>query len=165
MRAQIKRVSASTCGLLVIGRRALRMTDWSDMHRNTLPAQRKFSFKGEDYALEATPDLDQCLAESGQMPNVHFVLARAGNIDTLSYLYEVLESYDVAFDQPTGLAVACCSDGVFDWPGFVQQSREQRDLQTVRALVAQTLEMDEFDARPELRAALLAAYRAGREPA
>ncbi len=129
---------------------------------NTVRAYLDFSFKGEDYALATTVDLDQCLAESREMPNFHRLLARAGNIDTYSYLYEVLESYDLAFDQPTGLAAACCSEGLFDWDGFVQQAGDQRDLQTVQALAAQTLDMSEFDARPELRAALLAAYRAGK---
>ena len=62
------------------------------------------------------------------------------------------------------LAAACCMDGVFDWPDFVQHWRDQRDLQTLRVLAAQTLDMHEFDARPELRAALLAAYRARKEP-
>jgi len=134
------------------------------MTSNTLRAHLAFSFKGEDYVLEATVDLDHCLAQSSEMPSFHHLLAQAGNIDTYSYLYEVLESHDIAFDQPSGLAAACCMDGVFDWPGFVQHWRDQRDLQTLRVLAAQTLDMHEFDARPELRAALLAAYRAGREP-
>ncbi len=132
------------------------------MTSNTLRAHLDFSFKGEDYQLDTTVDLDHCLTASGEMPNFHHLLARAGNVDTFSYLYEVLASYEIAFDQPTGLAEACCSDGMFDWHGFVQQASDQRDLQVVRALVVQTIEMDEFDTRPELRAALLAAYRAGK---
>lgn len=129
---------------------------------NTLRACLAFSFKGEDYVLDATIDLDQYLAKSSERPNFHRLIARAGNIDTYSYLYEVLESYEVAFDQATGLAAACVDDGVFDWDGFVRHSSDQRDLQAVRSLAAQTLDLSEFDARPELRAALLAAYRAGR---
>ncbi len=133
------------------------------MTSNTLRVHLEFSFKGEDHFLETTVDLDQCLAQSSEMPSFHHLLAQASNIDTYSYLYEVLESHDIAFDQPRGLATACCTDGVFDWPGFVQQSRDQSDLQALRVLAAQTLDMHEFDTRPELRAALLAAYRAGRE--
>jgi hypothetical protein len=129
---------------------------------NTLRARLECSFKGESYLLDATIDLDRCLAASNEMPNFHQMLAQVGNIDTYSYLYEMLESYDIAFDQPTGLAEACCSDGMFDWHGFVQQASDHRDLQAVRTLVVQTLDVHEFDARPELRAALLAAYRAGK---
>lgn len=132
------------------------------MTSNTLRAHLEFSFKSEDYLLDTTIDLDHCLAESGEMPNFHHLLARAGNIDTYSYLYEVLASYDIEFDQPAGLVEVCCRDGRFDWHGFVRQVSEQRDLQAVRALVVQTMDMHEFDARPELRAALLAAYRAGK---
>jgi hypothetical protein len=133
------------------------------MTMNTLRARLEFSFKGEDYALDATIDLDQCLAASSEMPNFHHLLARAGNIDTYSYLYEVLESYDIAFDQPTGLAETCCADGVFDWPCYVQKASDQRDLLTMRALVTQMLDTQEFDTRAELRAALLAAYHAGKK--
>ena len=132
------------------------------MAMNTLRARLDFSFKGENYLLDATIDLDHCLTTSSERPNFHHLLARAGNIDTYSYLYEVLASYDIAFDQATGLAEACCSDGMFDWHGFVQQAGDQGDLQAVRALVVQTMEINEFDARPALRAALLAAYRAGK---
>lgn len=129
---------------------------------NTLRAHLEFSFKGEHYALETTLDLDDCLAASCAMPNIHQRLAQAGNIDTYSYLYEVLESYDASFDRPTGLAAAFCRDEMFDWDGFVQQAGAQRDLQTVRTLIVPILDPNEFDMRPELRAALLAAYRAGK---
>ncbi len=133
------------------------------MTNNTLRAHLAFSFKGEDYALETTVDLDHCLAQSSEVPSFHHLLARVGNIDTYSYLFEVFESYDIEFDQPSGLAVAYCTEGAFDWYGFVQHLRNQGDLEAVRVLAAQTLDMHEFDARPELRAALLAAYRAGKK--
>lgn len=132
------------------------------MATNTLHAHVEFSFKGENYALETTIDLDDCLAASSEMPNVHQQLAQAGNIDTYSYLYEVLESYDITFDRATGLAEAFCLDGRFDWDGFVQQAGDQRDLQTLRTLVVSILDLNEFDTRPELRAALLTVYRAGK---
>ncbi|GAB1392567.1 hypothetical protein MASR1M60_07300 [Rhodocyclaceae bacterium] len=129
---------------------------------NTFRASLEFSFKGEVHALAVTIDLDQHLSESSVPPNFHHLLARAGGIDTDSYLYEVLESYEIHFDCPSGLAEVFCRDGLFDWDGFVQQVSEQRDWQIVRTLVAKILALNEAEARPELRAALLAAYRAGK---
>lgn len=133
------------------------------MTANTLRARLEFSFKGEDIVLGTVIDLDQCLADSDDPPNFHQELARAGNIDTYSYQYEVLESEEIAFDQPTGLAEACCSNGGFDWPAFVELSREARNLVVVRAVARQTLGIDNLDTEGRLKAALLAAYRAGQQ--
>lgn len=135
------------------------MTD--NLIRNTIRARLTFSFKGEDIALETIIDLDQCLDDSDGPPNFHQWLARAGNIDSYSYQYEVLESEEIVFDQPTGLAAACCAGGSFDWPAFAALRRDARDLKVVRAIAQQTLDIDNLDADPGLKAALLAAYRAG----
>ena len=129
--------------------------------RNTIRARLEFSFKGEDIALESIIDLDRCDDEAA--PNFHQWLARAGNFDPYSYQYEVLESEAITFDQPTGLAVACCEDGHFDWPAFVALRQDAHDLEVVRAVARQTLGCDDLDADAQLKAALLAAYRAGRQ--
>lgn len=129
------------------------------MTHNTVRARLSFSFKGEDIALESIIDLDRCDDEAA--PNFHHWLARAGDIDPYSYQYEVLESEEIAFDQPTGLAVACCAAGCFDWPTFVLLRKEERDLEVVRAVALRTLGISDIDADAKLKAALLAAYRAG----
>lgn len=128
---------------------------------NSIRASLEFSFKGETHSLEAVIDLDAFASGSGEMPDVHRLLAAAGGIDPISYLYEVLESHDIEFDTPTGLAQACCEDGVFDWHRFSQLQREERDLRVVGALAARMLSSEEFEAREDLRKVLLAAYRAG----
>ena len=135
------------------------------MMANTLRARLAFSFKGKDILLETRIDLDQCLADVAidAAPNFHQWLARAGNVDPCSYQYEVLESEEIEFDQPTGLAISCCADGRFDWQSFVHLRREARDLEAVRAVALQTLGIDNLDAEGRLKAALLAAYRAGRD--
>lgn len=130
-----------------------------DNIRNSIRARLTFSFKGEDIALESIIDLDRCDDEA--TPNFHQWLARAGNIDPYSYQYEVLESEEIAFDQPTGLAMGCCAEGGFDWLAFVSLRKEERDLEVVRDVARQTLGSDDLDADARLKAALLAAYRAG----
>ena len=129
------------------------------MTANTIRARLTFSFKGEDIALECIIDLDRCDDEA--TPNFHHWLARAGKFDPFSYQYEVLESEEIAFDQPTGLAASCCADGYFDWPAFVSLRKEARDLEVVRAVARQILDIDDLDAEGKLKLALLAAYRAG----
>ncbi len=87
---------------------------------NSIRVRLAFSFKGETLDLDSVVDLDRCLRESHDAPNFHRLLALAGGIDPYSYQYEMLESDDIEFSDPTGLAVACCGEGCFDWPAFVR---------------------------------------------
>jgi hypothetical protein len=132
------------------------------MSNNTVRAQAAFSFKGETYELDSVIDLDACAGEAGEMPDFHRLLAHAAGIDPYSYQYEVLGSHDITFSAPTGAAAQCCSDGQFDWARFVQERREAQDWQVVRSLVQPMLGARDLDADPDLKTALLAAYRAGR---
>jgi hypothetical protein len=132
------------------------------MSSNTVRARVTLSFKGETYELDSVIDLDGCLGEPGEAPNFHQRLARAAGIDPYSYLYEVLESHEIAFSEATGVAARSCRDGQFDWAQFEQDRREERDWQLVRAVAQQIMAARDLDAAPDLKAALLAAYRAGK---
>jgi hypothetical protein len=132
------------------------------MSNNTIRARVAFSFKGETYELDSVVDLDQCLGEAGAAPNFHRLLARSAGIDPYSYLYEVLESHEVAFSDATGLAARSCRDGQFDWSRFEQDLSGERDWRAVRAIAERILGARDLDAEPALKEALLAAYRAGK---
>jgi hypothetical protein len=132
------------------------------MSRNTVRARVVFSFKAETHELETCIDLDQCAEEDGEAPNFHLLLARAHGIDPYSYLYEVLESHEIEFADPTGSAAPCCHDGMFDWTQFAALRDEAGDLQAVRAIAERMLGIPDLDGRTDLKAALLAAYRAGK---
>jgi hypothetical protein len=136
-----------------------------NMSNNTVRARLTLSFKGETYALDAVIDLDDCRAEPGEVPDFHQILARAAGIDPYSYLYEVLEAHEIAFSDATGVAARSCRDGRFDWAQFEQDRREEGDWQLVRAIAQRTLGARDLDADPDLKAALLAAYRAGQAAA
>jgi len=133
------------------------------MNDNTLRARLDFSFKGESHELDTTIDLDPLLDTEDEAPDFHRLLAAASGIDTYSYLYEAMESYEIEFSEPTGLAIRSCHDGRFDWPRFRQDCRDEQDLQVVRTIAEQTLVVRNLDERPDLKAALLAAYRAGKQ--
>lgn len=138
------------------------MTCAPPMTPNTLRARLTFSFKGDTHDLDTAIDLDACVAEEGETPNFHLILARAAGIDTYSYLYEVLESHDIEFIEPEGLAVACCREGRFDWFAFLALREEARELAVVAPLAETFLGVTDLDNRADLKAALLAAYRAGK---
>ena len=136
-----------------------------NMKKNTVRARLVLSFKGETYALDSVIDLDECLGESGAAPNFHQLLARAAGIDPYSYLYEVLEAHEIEFSDATGVAVRSCRDGRFDWAQFEQDRREEQDWQRVRVIAEKTMTARDLDADPDLKAALLATYRAGKASA
>jgi hypothetical protein len=132
------------------------------MSSNTIRARLTLSFKGETYELDSVIDLDGCLAEPDEAPNFHQLLAKAAGIDPYSYLYEVLESQEIEFSDATGVAARSCRDGRFDWNRFEQDLSEERDWQAVRAIAERIMGTRDWDAEPAPKAALLAAYRAGK---
>lgn len=69
------------------------------MSNNTIRARVAFSFKGETYELDSVIDLDRCLGEPGEVPDWYRRLAQAAGIDPCSYLYEVLETHEIAFSD------------------------------------------------------------------
>jgi hypothetical protein len=132
------------------------------MTSNTVRARLTFSFRAEVHDLDSRIDLDRCAAGAGESPDFHLLLARQAGIDPYSYLYEVLESHDIEFSEATGLATPCCRDGRFDWPEFERLRQEEQDMEVVREIAERMLGVGDLDARADLKAALLAAYRAGK---
>jgi hypothetical protein len=135
------------------------------MSNSTVRARLALSFKGETYELDSVIDLDRCGGESGDAPDFHQLLAKAAGIDLYSYLYEVLESHEIEFSDATGIAARSCRDGRFDWAQFEQDRREEQDWSTVRTIAEGVLSTRDWEAAPDLKAALLAAYRAGKASA
>jgi len=133
-----------------------------NMSHNTVRARLSLSFKGESYDLDSVIDLDRCHGEPGEAPNFHQLLARAAGIDPYSYLYDALESHEIEFSEATGAAARSCRDGRFDWAQFEQDRDGAQDWKTVRTIAERMLPARDLDAEPELKAALLAAYRAGK---
>ncbi|MGK2952143.1 MAG: hypothetical protein ACSLEZ_07130 [Thiobacillus sp.] len=130
------------------------------MSNNTLRARVSFSFKGETYELDSVIDLND--HPSGEAPNFHQLLARAAGIDPYAYLYDALESHEIAFSDATGVAVRSCRDGQFDWVQFEQDREVEQEWEVVRSIAEHFLPARDLDAEPALQAALLAVYRTGR---
>lgn len=128
---------------------------------NRIRARLACSFQGRDYDLDTLIDLDAARFAQGEPPDFHRVLAEAAGIDTYSYLYEVVEMQDIEFSEATGEAARHCHGGVFDWCGFQQARPAAVALQRVQDIAAQHLGIGDLAGQPQLRAALLAAYRAG----
>ncbi|MCW8917309.1 MAG: hypothetical protein OQL08_00620 [Gammaproteobacteria bacterium] len=130
--------------------------------KNQLTASVIFYFKGERHAPVLRLDLDELMRRGGNLENLHHTIAVANGIDPYSYEYEMLLGEEISFDQPTGVASEFVQDGRFDLDGFTVQWQEQRVLAAVRPIAERCIGVTDLDAKPKLKAALVAAYLAGK---
>jgi hypothetical protein len=108
-------------------------------------------------------DLDQQMERYGNLPDFYQLLARESRIDPYSYQYEVLESSELEFAAATGLAAEHLDNGHFDVGGFQQRWHEQQHLGILQEIAQRLMGVDNLEQQPELKAALLEAFAAGRD--
>lgn len=129
---------------------------------NTLTARIEFSFKGEDYDLCSILDLDELLASHNTLPALHQLFARLHHIDTISYLYEVMESCDFEFSDAQGFARDFVQGTEFDADGFTTFWHEQNLLKLLQPIALRELNVADLSAQPALKNALVQAYQLGK---
>lgn len=127
---------------------------------NSIKVAVEFSFKGEHHVLSAVVDFDELLSKYDILPSFHVIVAKHNEIDTYSYLYEVMGEADLEFSDATGLASRFLEEGHFDLEGFSGAWRENRVLDLLRPIAKRILDAD-LDSDPKLREAMLEAYRVG----
>lgn len=130
---------------------------------NSIEVSVEFSFKGENYSPSATIDLDEMMEKGRELADLHSFLATLHDIDTYSYMYEVMESQDIEFKNAKGLATECLSNGHFDIQKFQQLWQQLQELAVIGEIAKQHMHIDDLDQHSELKAALLAAYEAGKK--
>lgn len=129
---------------------------------NTIVVRIEFSFKGESHNLKASLDLDTLMQGGGQLPNLYNLVAIQNKVDTYSYLYEVMESSDIIFDNATGVASQCVAGGQFDMTKFELLWRGKQAQAALQAIAKKHLNVDDFETQPMLRDALFEAYQLGK---
>lgn len=130
---------------------------------NRIDASVEFSFKGETHSPSAAIDLDAAMNGDGHLTDLHRTIAQANGIDTYSYLYEVMESHDILFANATGMAAEFLVGGHFDTAAFEQRWQTERKLSVLRPIAKRHLAVDALEQHPDVMAALLDAYDAGRD--
>jgi len=128
---------------------------------NNVDASLKCSFKGELHELSANLDLDQLMRQYGRLPSLHQILARQNDIDTYSYLYEVIEITTIQFRNATGLAGDFTQDQKLDSAGFEKAWKQAQMLSRLEEISKQEMKIDNLDQHPELSRALQRAYELG----
>lgn len=130
--------------------------------KNAIEAHVEFSFKGESYSLSSTLDLDSLLAQHDELPDIHAILAHANQIDTYSYLYEVMQTEEIKFKNAQGSAANFLCDGHFDQVAFTANWQQGRILALLQPIATRTLDIADLDQHAELKNALIQAYNLGK---
>ncbi len=128
---------------------------------NSIVASVEFYFKGERFAPSLPLDLDKVARNEGSLERLHHSIAVANGIGVHSYEYEMMQAEDLQFDKPTGMAVEFFHDGQFDMEGFLAKWNEAWILDKVRPIAEAHVGVTDLDAKPKLKASLIAAYQAG----
>lgn len=130
--------------------------------KNSIDARVEFSFKGETYDLVSSIDLDARLTH-GHAQSFHQILARDHHIDTISYMYEVMQEEEIEFSNPQGFAANFLQDRCFDMEGFVTHWQEHRIVTLLQPIAKRELDIDNLEQHPDIKNALVLAYKLGRE--
>ena len=107
-------------------------------------------------------DLDELMGRDGGLNNLHHSIAVANNIGSYSYEYEMMMADDILFEKPEGMAVEFLNGDQFDMDGFKAKWREQQVVEAVRPIAESCVGITDLDGKPKLKAALIAAYLAGK---
>ena len=130
---------------------------------NHITASVEFYFKGEKLTASIELDLDQYMQNAGCIPDLYPLLAQAINLDFYSYEYEMMQAEGFIFNNAKGLAIEHLSEGLFDFESFNAAWTEAQTLEKLQEIVQRNLSVDDIQQHPELKNALLEAYRLGKE--
>ena len=133
--------------------------------KNTIDAHIEFSFNGAAYSLDSNIDLDQLMEHDQSFPSFHALLARDNNIDTYSYLYEVMLEAEIRFVNAQGIAANFVRDGDFDLEEFRTAWQDHKVIALLQHIATSELGIADLGQHQSLTSALVQAYKLGKRSA
>lgn len=127
---------------------------------NSIDVSVDFSFQGKHYTPKITIDLDIYIQQK-EATSFHRLIANKHQIDCYSYLYEVLESSDVFFRNPQGMAIAHTQDDDFNMLSYAKQYQESKVIEQLLHIAKNEMDIADFSDNQALKNALLQAYELG----
>jgi len=128
---------------------------------NHITVSIEFYFKGKKISSSIELDVDTHMQASGRLPDLYPLLARAINLDLYSYEYEMMQAETVVFKQAKGLIANHVDEGVLDIPAFESAWSENTVIEKLQSIAQQKLSIDDLEQHPEIKSALLEAFRLG----
>jgi len=128
---------------------------------NIITATITFCFRGQTFSPSITLKLDDHLNSSGDIPDLHSLIATANNIDFYSYEYEMMLAESVSYSNAEGLITQFITDGKLDLDAFISEWKESRILSGLARIAKDNMNINSLHEHPQLKNALLEAYKAG----
>ncbi|VAW61581.1 hypothetical protein MNBD_GAMMA11-734 [hydrothermal vent metagenome] len=128
---------------------------------NRVTASIRFYFKGVSHTPSVSIELNEYLETSISVPDLYPIIAKANNYDLYSYEYEMMQAEDIVFSEARGLVAEFITDGVLDLHAFERAWEEGALLKELVDIARKELSIDDLDKRPDIKQALMDAYRRG----
>lgn len=131
--------------------------------RNYISISVEFYFKGKKFSPSMVIDLNAYVQSDNDFNSLYPMLANSNNIDLYSYEYEVMLSEELIFSDANGLADTYLEDGKFDLTAFEQALHDESLTDVISKIASDHLSIDDLSSQPDLKAALLEAFKLGRK--
>jgi hypothetical protein len=131
--------------------------------KNSIVISAEFFYKGENLSPSMVIDLDLHLQSNINIEEIYPLLAKSNNIDLYSYEYEMLQGETLVFSNAQGLAKDFLDDGSFDIDAFEQALQDEQIIKVISTIAETILSIDDLDAQPVLKTALIEAYKLGQQ--
>lgn len=131
--------------------------------KNIVTASIKFSFKGVNHNASLTLDLNDYMRTSCIFPNLYPLIAKENNFDMYSYEYEMMQSEEIVFTEPSGLVENFFTDEKLDIDAFIAAYREEKVLEKLVLITERHMLINDLSEHPELKQALLEAHQLGKQ--
>jgi hypothetical protein len=131
--------------------------------KNSIVISVEFFFKGQKLSPSMEIDLDAHVQSRTGLQALYPRLAKSNNIDLYSYEYEILQAENLIYSEAKGLAKHFLNAGIFDIDAFEQALQDQKALEVVSNIARTILSVEDLDAQPILKTALIEAYKLGQQ--
>jgi hypothetical protein len=133
--------------------------------KNTLRVQVDYSFKGENFNPSILLEIEEFAKHNRNFAGLYRKIAQHNKIDTYSYAYEVMETSTLIFSDPKGNIVDFVDNGSCDLAAYKRYLKQDKMYEALEKIAADILGVNDLFTpdNNKIKAALVSAYRAGRE--
>lgn len=131
--------------------------------KNSIVVSAEFHFKGTKHSPSMVIDLDEYIKSNSSEDVLYPLLAKTNNIDTYSYEYEILLDQSLEFSDAEGLAKNFLDENTFDFTAFAQAFQDEHIEILIADIARAHMPASDLSTQPELRAALLEAFKKGQQ--
>ncbi len=125
---------------------------------NKVKVSAEFSYQGQVYALTVNLDLDDFDAVDNIHDLILIKLAKAHQIDTYSYQFEVLQQSALKFEQAEGLVADYIDNDCLDYAAFKKAQKEALIFKKIAKIAKIHLDINDLNTHPKLKQALIECY-------